>query len=372
MGYRRRLSDNPQHALNAICPYFTMFPLEFPLRIMRRHRSARFVLDPFCGRGTTLYAARYCGIAAAGIDCSPVAVAISQAKLARFSLEQPLQLAERLIAANSDPDIPEGDFWECAFDPQTLRDLCRLRAGLLARPASDTTILLRAAVLGVLHGPSTKVGSYLSNQMQRTFSPKPAYAVHFWRRHRMRPHRVDVVSAIRRKLERIEGAPPVIAGHHWRRVRLGDSASRMTYRGIRSGVDLVITSPPYYGMRTYVADQWLRNWFLGGPAQVDYSDPGDLPSSSPEDFTEALAQTWANVAAKGAPGLHLYVRFGAIPSRAVSARDIILESLAASGAPWRLISIRNARTAEAGKRQVEQMRTYTAPLTELDLHAALA
>ena len=43
---RRRLSADARHALNAICPYFTMFPLEFPMRIMERHRQARVVLAP--------------------------------------------------------------------------------------------------------------------------------------------------------------------------------------------------------------------------------------------------------------------------------------------------------------------------------------
>ena len=36
--------------------------------------------------------------------------------------------------------------------------------------------------------------------------------------------------------------------------------------------DWVITSPPYYGMRTYIPDQWLRNWFVGGPDAVDYTN----------------------------------------------------------------------------------------------------
>lgn len=79
---RSPLSHDPGHALNAICPYFTMFPLEFPLRILRRHRRARVVLNPFCGRGTTLFAARIRGLRGVGIDTSPVAISISQAKLA--------------------------------------------------------------------------------------------------------------------------------------------------------------------------------------------------------------------------------------------------------------------------------------------------
>ena len=45
-------------ALNGICPYFTMFPLDFPLGILgRRAKPDDRVLDPFCGRGTTNFAA---------------------------------------------------------------------------------------------------------------------------------------------------------------------------------------------------------------------------------------------------------------------------------------------------------------------------
>ena len=38
-------------ALNGVCPYFTMFPLAFPLKILKsRARESDLVLDPFCGR----------------------------------------------------------------------------------------------------------------------------------------------------------------------------------------------------------------------------------------------------------------------------------------------------------------------------------
>jgi DNA modification methylase len=67
-------------ALNGICPYFTMFPLTFPQKVLKRHSSSGdVVLDPFAGRGTTLYAARLLGLGAYGIDSNPVAVAISEA-----------------------------------------------------------------------------------------------------------------------------------------------------------------------------------------------------------------------------------------------------------------------------------------------------
>jgi hypothetical protein len=56
-------------ALNAVCPYFTMYPLSFPLKILQRHAQPEsWVLDPFCGRGTTNYAARLLGLPTIGID----------------------------------------------------------------------------------------------------------------------------------------------------------------------------------------------------------------------------------------------------------------------------------------------------------------
>jgi hypothetical protein len=365
------LSADRRHALNAICPYFTMFPLEFPLRVLRRHRGAHTVLDPFCGRGTTLYAARHFKVRAVGIDCSPVAVSISKAKLASFSVEAPMTLATTMLSSTAVPTLPQSEFWKLAYHPETLRNICLLREALLHARDSDDAILLRAAALGVLHGPAIAAGSYLSNQMPRTFAPKPRYAVRFWNERAMTPPKVDVLPALKRKLERIALGSYGPSEQAWRDVHLGDSSDLSSFKSVPDGIDIIVTSPPYYGMRTYVADQWLRHWFLGGPSRVDYSDPGDLPSSSPADFATRLGRTWENLSARCAGTADLFVRFGAIPSRKVDAKRLLLASLEESKAKWRVVSIRGARTAEAGKRQVGHMRTHAAAVEEFDLHAVL-
>lgn len=369
---RGPLSVSPKHALNAICPYFTMFPLEFPLRILeRRARSAELVLDPFAGRGTTLYAARQRGVRAIGIDCSPVAVAIARAKLAKVSTGDAVKLAQSILAAEAEPVLPDGAFWERAFHADTLKDICRLREGLLSMAESDAAVVLRAGILGILHGPRTKVGSYLSNQMQRTFAPKPDYALRFWKKHGLTPPRVDVLGAIERKLERVAAGRYLTSKVGWSDVHQGDSSRADCFGGVPSGVDTVITSPPYYGMRTYVADQWLRHWFIGGPARVEYANVGDLPSSGKDDFCEGLGRTWANVAARAKDGMRMFIRFGSIPSRLVDARKLLLRSLEASGSRWRVVSVRNAGNAAAGKRQAGQMRDSANAVDELDFHAVL-
>lgn len=72
--------------LNGICPYFTMFPLKFPLSILKKYSGAdETILDPFSGRGTTNYAARLLGMRSYGIDSNPMAYALTEAKLANTS-----------------------------------------------------------------------------------------------------------------------------------------------------------------------------------------------------------------------------------------------------------------------------------------------
>src|ERR1700693_1555089 len=80
-------------ALNAVCPYYTMFPIEFPISVLERFGKRRLrVVDPFCGRGTTIFAARLKGHQAYGIDSSPIAIAIARAKLAETCEDDVLTL----------------------------------------------------------------------------------------------------------------------------------------------------------------------------------------------------------------------------------------------------------------------------------------
>jgi hypothetical protein len=117
-------------ALNAVCPYYTMFPLEFPLGVLaRRSRPKQWVLDPFCGRGTTTFAARLLGLPSVGLDSNPLAAALAAAKLPSVSPRQVSATARYILHRHPEPgDVPSGGFWRSAYNPTTLRQLCRLRA----------------------------------------------------------------------------------------------------------------------------------------------------------------------------------------------------------------------------------------------------
>lgn len=365
----RPLAYNPSFALNAICPYFTMFPLEYPLRVLKAHRASKpVVVDPFCGRGTTLFAARTLGLESWGIDASPVAVAIAKAKLSNATAEDALCLAQLLILATKPEHVPKGKFFRAAYHAKALRDICALREGLLSLEDSDESVMLRAAVLGCLHGPLLKGGaaSYFSNQMPRTFAPKPDYAVGFWQKRGMEAPEVDVLRVLERKLKLIAASKELQAAKFTNVVH-GDSTVEANMPVSRSH-SIVVTSPPYYGMQTYVQDQWVRNWFLGGPATVDYNAGVQLEHTGQDVFARSLGKVWANMAKTESKELHMYVRFGVIPSSKVDARALMQRSLEESGAAWRVVSCRNASSAHEGKRQAAQMKTGSGACDEFDFH----
>lgn len=364
------LSYNPKHALNAICPYYTMFPLEYPLRILREHRKkAPVVCDPFCGRGTTMYAARHLGLPSWGVDTSPIAVAIAKAKLAASGLEDVLDLASTLLDRKP-KQVPQTEFFKYAYSKNTLIKLCALREGLLnIKTDNDQSVLLRAAALGCLHGPTTRdpnTAGYFSNQMPRTFSSKPHYSVRYWKRRGLLPPDVDVLKVLRRKLSRIKGLSTKSEGVVG--TVLCADARRLSLRNnLQRGTSIVITSPPYYGMRTYVQDQWLRMWFLGGPTTTDYRAGPQLDHNGQDAFIDELAAVWDRLAKSSASRVDLYVRFGSVPSTKSDAKEILKSSLEQSEG-WTLVSIRHAATAHEGKRQADQMGKSEAA-SEYDFHA---
>lgn len=358
-------------ALNGICPYFTMFPLAFPLGILqKRAKRNQSVLDPFCGRGTTNFAARLVGLCSLGVDSSPVATAITTAKLVHASAEEILNEARDILANTEPGEIPSGEFWEWAYHPEVLVELCQFRTALLKDCSTPTRIAVRGIILGALHGPRQKTfQSYFSNQNPRTYAPKPAYATRYWKNHNLRPLRVDVLAIIKHRANRYYGPLPDGKGE----IRLGDSREfdSLIPTSDNTRFSWVITSPPYYGMHTYIPDQWLRNWFVGGMDRVDYTSERQLVHSSPDDFAADLHKVWNNVAEVCMPEATLIVRFGGIADRRAEPLQLAKDSF--KGSAWRLVTIRNAGSALQGKRQADTfLRNRSNPLVEYDLWAQLA
>lgn len=358
--------------LNGLAPYYTMFPLSFPFDALRNGKPGDWVLDPFCGRGTTLLAARLRGLHSIGVDSNPVAVAIAAAKLVNVTAKKITKLAELVLnewQGKGSEDIPSGDFWSLCFDKRTLSDICRLRSYLLSNCTTQTEIALRGVLLGILHGPRNKgIPTYLSNQMPRTYSTKPAPAVKYWKTHRLAPVYVDVLDAITRRAKFSFDEVPIFV----RGIVLKDDSRSLRGLSCRKKVSWVVTSPPYYGMRTYFPDHWLRNWFVGGPSKVCYTDDTQISHTGNETFTQDLAAVWSAVAKRCLPNARLICRFGAIPSAKKDPRQLLRASLALANCGWTVTTIKNAGSASSGKRQSDQFSEgRSTPIDEIDLYAVL-
>jgi hypothetical protein len=256
------------------------------------------------------------------------------------------------------------------FHPETLRHICVLREHLLRSCTVDEEVALRALILGILHGPMQKsVPTYLSNQMPRTYATKPHAAIRFWKKSKLtNPPFVDVIEAITRRARHTFASAPAPVGGA---VHLGDARYAHRLLSPYRRFSWVITSPPYFGMRTYRPDQWLRNWFLGGESHVEYAQEGQL-AHHVDKFTDELAAVWRAVARRCAPGARLIIRFGYLPSMPVDSRDLLRASLGRADAGWRVTRWADAGSSSDGKRQSQQFGRRTKDATcEIDTYARL-
>src|SRR5207249_1151209 len=101
----------PLLRLHTICPYYTMFPLDFPFRCLSKAEPGEWVLDPFCGRGSTNFAARLRALPSVGVDSNPVAAAVAAAKVATAQAEDVVALCRRILSDRKEPEnVPSGRF----------------------------------------------------------------------------------------------------------------------------------------------------------------------------------------------------------------------------------------------------------------------
>lgn len=360
-----------RNRFHSLCPYFAMFPEAFPDRWIRElTQPGDVILDPFCGRGTTPFQAALLGRSPIACDVNPVAYCITRAKLgaptAPVLRRRLTQLEKAYCDGSGDAAkscLPE--FFRWAYHRDTLRQVLFLRQKLRWRE-SATDCMLAAMCLGALHGESQKSPLYLSNQMPRSISTKPKYSVKFWMTRNLEPPRRNAFDVLRRLVDfRYVTAPPKAVGT----VLCADM--RQLPRLLRASNSLpkcVVTSPPYLDVTNFEEDQWLRLWFLGGPANPTYGEVStDDRHERPAQYWNFIGDMWRSLGLVMAPRGHVVVRLGSRSAAPIELANALTGSAAFAGRRVRLAS--PPEVSSIRERQTRSFRPGSRGcLSEVDCH----
>lgn len=346
---------NERHRFHSICPYFAMFPEAFVRRnVLAWSKRDDLILDPFSGRGTTVLESLLNGRRAIGCDTNPVAVCLSKAKADPPSLAALLERLGDLEVTSrgfsTKAKETKDEFFALCFHEETLKQLLFLKKHLAWR-RGKTDCFIAALALGCLHGESHRTEMCFSNRMPRTISTKPAYSVRWWRERRCIPPQRDVFSILRTAARyRYESELPAIKG----RIVEGDVRRAGTLlRSYREKVKLVITSPPYLDITDYHEDQWLRLWFLGGPAKPITGQGKDDRHRRIEAYWQFLREAWAGIVSLLDQSAQLVIRIGGTRLSQDELRVGLLESLNSTGSTFKLAETRQT-VIRNGQRRIFQ------------------
>ena len=283
---------------------------------MELSNPGQFVLDPFCGRGTTPFQAMLLGRNAVACDTNNVAICLTLAKTHAPSLDEVLERIQELEyrytlgrRGHEEARFRElGEFFQLAFAKGVLSRLLYLREALKWKE-DQRDCMIAALVLGALHGEVTKSGSYLSNQMPRTISTKPKYSIRFWKKRSLYPADIEVFELLRKRAKfRYESSVPT-----GRALVYHDDMRALPARLQGKDCDIVcaVTSPPYFDVTHFEEDQWLRLWFLGGrPEPVRNGSIGEGRYSFEDKYWSFLGDTWRMFDSVICPKGHVVLRIG--------------------------------------------------------------
>ena len=294
-------------------PYYAMFPVDFAFNVIREHSSANGrVLDPFAGRGTSIYAATALGRDAVGIEINPVGWVYGKTKLKPAKEKVVLnRLADIADSARNYSDETEGlpEFFSVCFCPEVLNFLLAAKSRLNWRGNNvDRTLI--AFILYYLHN---NIGQGLSNQMKQTIAMSPSYSLRWWRANGYAtPPQINPQTLLAKKIKwRYEkGVPQICAAGE---MLLGDSERQLDKvkrpTCSRERFSLLLTSPPYCSVVNYYTDQWLRLWVLGGaplPKKTGERSKGRFHGK--EEYCRLLHNVFSKCAQLMRPGGTVYVR----------------------------------------------------------------
>ena len=294
-------------------PYYAMFPIGFAFDVVNRYSNkGDYIIDPFAGRCSSVYAGGVLGRHSLGIEINPVGWLYGIVKIQPANKESVIdRLSEIYFKRNyfkrSIESMPR--FYRLCYCDEVLKFLLAARKHLdWKNNIIDATLM--SFLLVYLHG---KIGEGLSNQMKMTKSMGIKYSVEWWQKNNFfEPPKINPYDFLLKKIEwRYKKGKPNVTNCQ---VIYGDSSvelpkivNRVKNENIK--FSLLFTSPPYWSVTDYYIDQWLRLWLLGGSENpIRLKNKHKARFISKENYCSLLE----NVFGKCSPIMHndsiIYVR----------------------------------------------------------------
>lgn len=327
---RPRTYESAADRWAGVGPYYAMFPIPFADKIVQRYtQPGDVVLDPFAGRGTSIFSAATHGRGAIGVEINPVGWVYARTKLdpaERDDVEARLEeLGRRARRFGKLADGLPAFFSSCFA--RRVREFLVAARELLDWRKSRVDRTTMALLLVHLHG---KREFSLSNQMRQAKSLYPDYAIRWWRERRLRPPDLEPVKFMVGKLDwRYARGTPEVAPSS---VYLGDSTTRLKDiarrrdAGGSPAASLLFTSPPYYSVTNYHHDQWLRLWLLGGaPNALRTGERSRGKFDNRPEYRSLLLRVFQASASLLAKDAVVYVRTHAREFTYKTTRDVLRE-----------------------------------------------
>jgi hypothetical protein len=249
-----------------IGPYYAMFPLEFAFDTIERYSmEGDFIIDPFAGRGSSIYIGSVLKRNCIGIEINPVGWLYGKVKLNPAVKDALLKRIDDIYNCLNDYEQAvekSSRFFRMCFCDEVLKFLYAAQQHLdWQNDNIDATLM--ALILVHLQG---KIGEGLSNQMKMTKAMGINYSINWWKDHNLEnPPEINPKDFLLKKVEwrYAKGIPKITSNSS---VILGDSTAVLSKnkKVKEKTYSLLFTSPPYYSLTNYYADQWLRLWMLGG------------------------------------------------------------------------------------------------------------
>lgn len=295
-------------------PYYAMFPIDFAFEIVDKYSEPNdYILDPFAGRCSSVYAGGVMGRNSFGIEINPVGWLYGNTKLQPAAKEEVL---DRLL----DIYNSRNDYTNQAYSLSKFFRMCfcvEVRKFLLAARAElnweedDIDATLISILLIYLHG---KLGEGVSNQMRQTKAMGINYSIKWWTENGYeKPPKINPLDFIAKKIEwrYAKGTPEIKTESN---VIFGDATTQIETLIEKSKekdikFSLLFTSPPYWSIVDYYRDQWLRLWLLGGkPKPKVNSDKHKKRFNSKVDYYNMLDVVFGRSAEIMAEDATIFVR----------------------------------------------------------------